>query len=214
MSKWRIGIAELQSARFDFSIKICINHFVRGLPHVPAFTVLHAELSRRLEDITQPDDYGAFILLTEKVLELDATFRLPSSSLSTRPPRAPPAPALPPPSVTAPSSSPSDPSSRVPKKDQTCSNCRSRGLRSIGHTELTCFQPGGGMEGRREEYLSNKGRIHAMIAECLENAILLPDQPLPPDDITPTSPIVTPMPDSDYLPPLANLSVTHFLCQF
>ena len=210
VSKWRIGIAKLQSARFDFSIKICINHFVRGLPPVPAYNVLRSELSRRLDDITQHADYGAFISMTEKVLELDATFRLPPQPPSTRTPHVPPAPTPAAPLVAVPTSSPSDTSSHDPKKDQNCGNCRSRGLRGIGHTELTCFQPGGGMEGRWEEYMSNKGRVHAMIAECLENAFLLPDQPIPPDDIlsTPTSPIITPIPDSEYFPPLVNLCVT------
>jgi hypothetical protein len=52
-----------------------------------------------------------------------------------------------------------------------------------------------------------------MFAECLENAFSLPDQPdnpVPPDDpcSTPTSPIVTPVPDSEFFPPIANLCVT------
>jgi hypothetical protein len=51
-----------------------------------------------------------------------------------------------------------------------------------------------------------------MIVECLENVFLLPDQPISSDDIssTPISPILTPMPDSEYFPPLANLCVTLF----
>lgn len=31
------------------------------------------------------------------------------------------------------------------------------------------------MEGRRDEYLNNRGRVHAMFVECLENALDLPD---------------------------------------
>ncbi|KAF8804819.1 hypothetical protein BYT27DRAFT_7024238, partial [Phlegmacium glaucopus] len=32
VSKWRAGISRLQSAKFPFSIKLCISQFVRGLP--------------------------------------------------------------------------------------------------------------------------------------------------------------------------------------
>ena len=211
VSRWRVGISKLQSARFLFGIKLCINAFVRGLPPVPAFTVLRSELPRRLEDITRDDDYGAFIQITESVLEMDTVFRsFPhSQSRSSRPPQSsvplPPAAAV---SIT-PTSLPEP--SRVPKKDQTCSNCRSRGLRGVGHIDSTCFQPGGGMEGRREEYMANKGRVHAMFVECLENAFSIPDEAQPPDSPSPTppSPVSIPMTDSDYfIPPLANLCVT------
>lgn len=209
VSKWRIGLSKLQSARFVFNIKICISLFVHGLPPVPAFNSLRADLPRRIATIDQDQDYGAFINLTETVLELDTIFRSTSQSRVARaaPPSIPPAPSLP---ATSPPAL--DSSSRVPKKEQSCGNCKSRGLRGIGHTDGTCFQPGGGMEGRREEYMQNKGRVHAMLAECLENAFSLPDQPLPPDPSSPSlSPILSPALDSDYtIPPIANLCVTHF----
>lgn len=65
------------------------------------------------------------------------------------------------------------------------------------------------MEGRREEYLTNKGRIHAMLAECLENAIL-DDQPLPPDPGSPpSSPLISETPNNDFIfPPIANLCIS------
>jgi hypothetical protein len=47
VSKWRVGLAKLQSAQFAFNIKICISLFVRGLPPVPAFNSLRADLPRR-----------------------------------------------------------------------------------------------------------------------------------------------------------------------
>ena len=213
VSKWRIGLAKLQSARFAFNIRICISLFVRGLPPIPAFNTLRADLPWRIAAIVDDTDYGAFISLTETVLELDTIFR-PSSQLQpTRPPRSSPA-ALPTAAVASvPSSTTPDPSSRAPKKDLSCNNCKSRGLRGVGHTDGTCFQPGGGMEGRREEYMSNKGRVHAMLAECLENAFSVTNQVLPPDDIviTPPSPDIPPMPDNDFfLPPVANLCVTPY----
>ena len=211
VSRWRVGILKLKSTRFLFGIKLCINAFVRGLPPVSAFTVLRSELPRRLKDITRDDDYGAFIEITESVLEMDNVFRLfphSQSRLSRALPSAVPLPA--PAAVPVPPASLPEPS-RVPKKDQTCSNCRSRGLRGVGHIDSTCFQPGGGMEGRREEYMANKGRVHAMLVECLENAFSIPDEAQPSDPLstTPSSPVSIPMTDSDYfIPPLANLCVT------
>ncbi|KAF8815771.1 hypothetical protein BYT27DRAFT_7078954, partial [Phlegmacium glaucopus] len=40
VSKWHAGISRLQSAKFPFSIKLCISQFIRGLPHVPAYNTL------------------------------------------------------------------------------------------------------------------------------------------------------------------------------
>ena len=213
VSKWRVGLSKLQSARFGFNIKICITLFVRGLPPVPAFNTLRADLSRRIAAIVEDNDYAAFVNLTETVLELDTIFRSSSQSQTTRLPRPPPASVSSLPAVPTTSPVASDPPSHVSKKDQSCGNCKSRGLRGIGHTDGTCFQPGGGMEGRRDEYMANRGRVHAMFAECLENAFSVSDQALPPDDviITPPSPDIPSFPDNDFfLPPVANLCVTPF----
>ena len=51
VSKWRVGLSKLQSARFAFGVKVCINAFFRGLPFVPAFNVIRSELPCRIEDI-------------------------------------------------------------------------------------------------------------------------------------------------------------------
>ena len=147
VSKWRTGISKLQSARYDFNIKICISVFVRGLPPIPAFNTLRADLPRRIAAVVDIHDYGAFIELTETVLELDTIFRPTAQSQGSRPPRAAPISTT---SVPAPSASPAslpDPLSRAQKKELSCGNCKSRGLRGVGHTDGTCFQPGGGMEG-------------------------------------------------------------------
>ena len=209
VSKWRIGLSKLQSARFVFNIKICIGLFVRGLPSIPAFNSLRADLPRRIATIVDDQDFGAFISLTETVLELDTIFRPTPQSQSSRQSRMPSVPISTAPAPTTSSTAPADPASRVPKKDQTCTNCKSRGLRGVGHTDGTCFQPGGGMEGRREEYLTNKGRIHAMFAEYLENALLLPDQqPHSAPASRSSSPIISPAVDNDFsLSPIANFCV-------
>ena len=129
----------MQSANFIFSIEICVSLFVCGLPPIPAFNTLRADLPRRIAAITGEHDFGAFIELTETVLELDTIFRPTIHSQANRPPRAPnvtvpPAPPLPPLPPTLP-----DPPSRTSKKELTCNNCKSRGLRAVGHTDGTFF---------------------------------------------------------------------------
>lgn len=173
VSKWRTGISRLQSARFSFNVKTCISFFVRGLPLIAAFTSLRSDLPDRLAAMLD-DDLGAFVEVTERVLQLDTIFRMASQAQAPRSQRTPSLQPSPSPS-TAPSSSapplpPVPDPPRSSKSSLSCGNCKSRGLRYLGHTDGTCFQPGGGMEGRREEYLNNKGRIHALFAECLDNA--------------------------------------------
>ena len=147
--------------------------------------------------------------MTDSVLELDTIFRPTSRSLSPRPPRPSLAPSLPTPTVASSSSVPAVLPSRSSKKE--CSNCRSRGLWATGHTDETCFQPGGGMEDHQDEYLANKGRVHAMFVECLENALSVSEQvvePVDPISISPP-PDDSQLPiDDTFLPPIANLCVT------
>ena len=77
-------------------IKLCIGYFVCGLPLVPAFNTICADLPDRIAGIAFEQDYGAFITLTQCVLELDTIFRSVSSSHVPRPSRVSSAPALPP----------------------------------------------------------------------------------------------------------------------
>ena len=74
VSKWRTGISRLQSARFPFSIKLSISQFkfVRGLPLIPAYDTLRADLPQR---ISSAQDYESFVMITEDALELDTIFR-------------------------------------------------------------------------------------------------------------------------------------------
>ena len=78
VSKWRMGISRLQSAKFPFSIKICISQFVQGLPLIATFTSLRADISHHINS-TGDQDFGAFISLTETVLKLDTIFRTSSN---------------------------------------------------------------------------------------------------------------------------------------
>ena len=147
VSRWRIGLVKLQSARYVFNIKTCISLFIRGLPAIPAFNSLRADLPRRIAAIDDVHDYGAFIAMTETVLELDTIFRPNQSHRQPRLTAAPPVP--PPPPVLPPTSSTSESSSVLSKKDLLCRNCKLRGLRGIGHIDATCFQPGGGTSAKQ-----------------------------------------------------------------
>ena len=68
------------------------------------------------------------------------------------------------------------------------------------------------MEGRREEYLANKGKVHAMFVEFLENAFLVSESDsvdTPHISSPPASPQISPTLDSDTtLPPVTHLCVT------
>ena len=126
VSRWRVGLSKLQSARFGFNIKICISLFVHGLPPVPAFNSLRADLPHRLAAIIRDDDYGAFIGLTETVLELDTIFR-PSAHLQpTRPPHvSSPSLSSTAPAPFLPTSSSTDSPSFPQGKELSCGNCKS-----------------------------------------------------------------------------------------
>ena len=214
VSKWRTGISRLQSAKVVFNIKFCMSLFVRGLPSIPAFNSIRADLPLRIAAVAHDQDYGAFITMTERVLELDTIFR---STPQNHVPRQNRVSTIAVPTLPLPLVPPAVPdvsrNSKPNQPVQSCNNCKSRGLRGVGHTDGTCFQPGGGMEGRREEYLNNKGRVQAMLAECLENALLLPDQALPSDSCSlSSSPTLSPILDNEpLLPPVANFCVPSFM---
>ena len=205
---------KLQLAWFAYNVKICISLFIRSLPPIPAFNTLCADLPRRIAAILDDHDYGAFIGLTNAVLELDTIFRLTPSSHSSCPPRISPVVSPPALAVTPTPLVPVD-ASRPPQRELSCGNCRLRGLCSTGHMDETCFQPGGGMEGRREEYMANMGCVHAMFAECLENALSSSMESLPPVDPVPTSSVDDPdLLDSDFSYLLLPTSVTPFSPNF
>ena len=89
--------------------------------------------------------------------------------------------------VTPTSTVPVEAPPRINRSSFFCNNCK-----STGHIDLTCFKEGGGMAGCREEYLNDKGRVHAMLAQCLEDAFLTLDTSPPPTPSSlPVSPITT-----------------------
>jgi hypothetical protein len=112
------------------------------------------------------------------VLELDTIFKSavhlsrPNRSLSIQPPSTPRLPIISPPvDSTKPSTNPGVSGNGTAK---LCTDCGRR-----GHLVPTCFEPGGGMEDRRDEYKRDKGRFVAMLAASLEDACTLTDDSSP-----------------------------------
>ena len=114
VTKWRIGISRLPSAQFPLSIKMCLNQFIHGLPLVAAFTSLRSGLPDRIT-AARDNDFGAFVSITEVVLEQDTIFRAASqaqsSTRSTQRPHIPSSAIVPP--VSTPASSATLPSSAL-----------------------------------------------------------------------------------------------------
>jgi hypothetical protein len=196
VSKWRIGISRLQSAQFPFSIKMCLNQFVRGLPLVAAFTSLRATLPDRIATAGD-NDFGAFIVLTETVLEQDTIFRAASQAQSTRPNQRSQisSSTVTPPAVislsSAPAPVPADTHTQPPRASLFCTNCK-----VSGHLVPTCFKKGGGMEGRRAEYMANREQVRAFFSEMLDDAADNFDVGV--DFLSPPDPPI----DSGHLPPM------------
>lgn len=173
-----------------------------------AFHMLRAGLS---ECISLLDDQNldAFISLTEVALDLDSTFRVaaaaqPPRATSSRAPPIGHAPAVAIPAITTPSSKPGSvslpqPAERVNQSVLNCSNCN-----RSSHTVLTCFQPGGGMEGQRSEYHGNKSKVIAMFAEMIEEAFTSSTSPLPPELPDPGNTYV-----DELISPSAHLSIAN-----
>ena len=212
VSKWRTGLSRIRSTNFPFSIKMCLNQFVCGLPNVPAFNSLRSDLPSRVTSAND-QDFGAFIELTEKALELDTIFRsiLPSTSTRTRLPPPVPTSAIPPtpsaalvPHVSTTTTIPTTQSGTYSSK--LCTNCGRR-----GHLVPTCFEQGGGMEGQRAEFKRDRNKVIAMLLADLDDSSNSPDSSESPvlaidsssDTILPDT-----LDDHVLIPDMANFSIS------
>jgi hypothetical protein len=215
VSKWRTGISRLQLLKFPFSIKLSISQFVHGLPFAPAFNTLCANLPSHVLAANY-QDYGAFVVVTETALELDMIFRSinqpshPSRHLSIPPSSSMPSSFPTPPVAKSISSVTTVPSATLPtgtvgsRNVSNCSNCGHR-----GHTITTCFSPGGGMEGQRNVYKKDKGKVVAMLLASLDNAFGLSDNEPQISDDTLLEIHDPPTPDNIHIiPHMAHLSVS------
>ncbi|KAF8810331.1 hypothetical protein BYT27DRAFT_7092042, partial [Phlegmacium glaucopus] len=133
VSKWQAGISRLQSAKFPFSIKLCISQFVHSLPHVPTYNTLCADLPNCIAAASD-HYYGAFIVITENVLELETIFQ--SVQHPHCPARTLPASQGQPLSPQKPNSNIVVPAGteRSTTTPQICGNCG-----KPGHSVPTCF---------------------------------------------------------------------------
>ena len=109
------------------------------------------------------DDVAKFIRITDEVLNIDNVYRHvpPSQPPHLNNPRPPPNstvthPATP--ILTAQVSS-----SKVPQSSLVCTNCH-----AIGHLVNTCFKAGGGLEGKRKQYMVSRGRVQAHLAHLTD----------------------------------------------
>ena len=181
IAQWRAGVSRLRSTKFLFSVRVCITDFINALPQTLAFATLRALLPSQLDRITNDFDLGTFITVMNNALDLDIAFRnshghhpVPCAPLST----SSSIPAKPV-NITSSSAILVEAPPRVNRSSLFCNNCK-----MTGHLDLTCFKEGGGMAGHHEEYLNDKGRVCAMLAQCLEDAFLASDTSPPP---TPSS---------------------------
>jgi hypothetical protein len=170
ITTWRISVNQMEAAGFLPGTRQLLSIFADGLPHhTVAFINLYDNI---IACLNEPNEH----LLPNIHLLFDRTINIennilrnrilnpnPRRSLSTLPPTAPPVQLTSTVPVTSPSAlPPAAPSTS--RSVRRCSNCGRE-----GHTDDTCFQPGGAMEGRREEYLANRPpRAIAHIAEVEE----------------------------------------------
>ena len=158
ITTWRVSINQMEAAGFLPGIRHLLAIFADGLPNnTVAFINLYDHI---MSSLNEPNDQS----LPNIHHLFDRTIHIDNNIQRTRilhPSTRRPQPSNPPsttPNQTAPTATSSTPttepqSTRPPRTATTiiCSNCG-----RPGHNVPTCFQPGGGMEGRREEYLANK----------------------------------------------------------
>jgi hypothetical protein len=153
INTWRISYNQMEAAGYLPGARHLLTMFADGLPtNTVSFIHLHDNI---MEWINVPDEQSLpnIHLIFDHVVRIDNNayrMRLLNSGNRSRPAN----PANPVPStatITSPPPQATAPPERTTRADDRCSNCG-----RLGHTGKTCFQVGGGMEGKREEYLANR----------------------------------------------------------
>ena len=172
VTKWRAGVSQLRSARYPLVFREVIESFLSKLPASVPFQMLRHNTMKGIDNV-RDDDVGTFLGITNEVLDIDILYR-PGSNIrppaqnnqnaTTRHNHHSSPPTVPPiaPSIKNTSAVPAT-STKSTSSSLVCSNCNIR-----GHTGATCFQPGGGLEGQREQYLANRNRAKAFLAQIEE----------------------------------------------
>ena len=163
---WRTSLNQMDAAGFLPGPRQLLTIFADGLPHhTVAFVNLYDNI---ISWLNEPNDHMLPNIhqLFDRAVNIDNNIQrtrilnpnprsLPSTTASTLAPN--------PSAVVPPSTAPNIP----PSTKRRCSNCGRE-----GHTDDTCFQPGGAMEGKRDEYLANHfPKLLAHIAEVEETHV-------------------------------------------
>ena len=172
ITTWRSSINQMEAAGFLPGLRHLLSMFADGLPNS---TVAYINLiDHIISSLNEPHEQSLPSLqqLFDRTIHIENNIQrtriLQPSTRRTQPVV---------PSTSAPNQSlstantpaiPAGTQNTLPARSGAplhCSNCG-----RDGHTDRTCFQPGGAMEGRREEYLASRvPKPIAHIAEVLEN---------------------------------------------
>lgn len=151
ITTWRVSYNQMEAAGFLPGTRQLLAIFADGLPNnTVSFVNLYDYIIFSLNEPNEqalPNIHELFdrTIHIENNIQRTRIMNTPARSQARLPTTN--QPTTPSTSLTVSSPVPAAP---VPAT-RHCKNCN-----RPGHTEDTCFQPGGGMEGRREEYLANR----------------------------------------------------------
>ena len=183
ITTWRISINQMEAAGFLPGIQHILAIFADGLPNttiafINLYDTIIASLNelheQSLSNIHQLFDCTIHIennIQRNRILHPNPRQPLPNNTPSTPTIQPPPtSPTVP--NVTATQAARS--TRTTGNATLICSNCG-----CPGHLGPTCFQPGGAMEGQREEYLASRiPKLIAHIAEINENHTDVEESPI------------------------------------
>ena len=167
ITTWRTSLNQMDAAGYPPSPRQILTIFADGLPqHSVAFVNLYDYIILSLNEPNEqmlPNIHQLF----DRAVNLDNNLQRTRLLNPRRLPLS--APAAPSSSTTAlvpPAPANSLPPATGTRSGRRCSNCGRE-----GHTDDTCFQPSGAMEGRCEEYLASRPPRVAHIAEVEKNQL-------------------------------------------
>ena len=170
INTWRVSVNQMEAAGFLPGPRQLLSIFADGLPNnTVAFINLYDSIISSLNEPDKsslPTIYYLFeraTIIENNIQRLRILNPNPRRTQPTTTSSSPPSvqPTVPPTTDSAPATTSQVPRSVRPTTRPNCSNCG-----QDGHTFPTCFQPGGAMEGRREEYLAS--RVPKPIAHIAE----------------------------------------------
>src|SRR5271155_1115188 len=171
-----------------FSIRDIIEVFLDKLPTSVPFQILRFKYMDQIDDIPVTD-IKFFFKITDEVLDIDSLHKRTHTTSTTQclPPPHPPVSSvsLSPAPVLPSTPLPSVPTARPPRSSLICSNCH-----TVRHTVDKCFKHGGGLEGKRDEYLAGFHRAQAHLAQLVDivEGNMVDSDTVPPDISIPPEP--------------------------